>query len=297
MKTACVHLGLAGLLAACGQHTGAVNPATLPASPTRTWIDSSISGPTADNRPTVDGQIIVVGQQTASGWQYCSLYVGVLNDTSYLNGVVSSAQAELNRAQAERIRRQEAELDAITREIRVELARLQERLAAATKAEALLQKQINILVRFTSDRRVDESYIAALRSVATLLGIPVSELFSQKVLPLSADNFASGGSIKIVRNERGEAVFKDTSRDGVPAFRGGSIADYLQWLGSNRLLVKSDRGLEPLKSMMTSLKATAKSRYDEALAKKSELRAQTDASIAKLLSALEILRQEIGDAN
>ena len=282
------------ILSACGQSIGIPATHLGLTPPIRVWPQSGSSA-TDDqqDRPSVDGQVVVLGRQVATGWEYCYLYVGLINDRNYLDGVVTNAQAELARAEAERIRRREAAIDSLTQEIRVEVARLRDRLQSMSQSENILRQQVSLLRQFESERRVDESFIVALRSVAKLLNVSVSEIFSRSVSALGGENFASGGTITIVRNESGEAVFRDGSGEKPVDFRGGTIAEYLQVLSSHRLLPKSEKAMGPLRSAMALLQDSAKARYESAVSQKAELRAQTDASIAKLKAAIEKLRTEV----
>jgi hypothetical protein len=282
------------ILSACGQSIGIPATHLGLTPPIRVWPQSGSSA-TDDqqDRPSVDGQVVVLGRQVATGWEYCYLYVGLINDRNYLDGVVTNAQAELARAEAERIRRREAAIDSLTQEIRVEVARLRDRLQSMSQSENILRQQVSLLRQFESERRVDESFIVALRSVAKLLNVSVSEIFSRSVSALGGENFASGGTITIVRNENGEAVFRDGSGEKPVDFHGGTIAEYLQVLSSHRLLPKSEKAMGPLRSAMALLQDSAKARYESAVSQKAELRAQTDASIAKLKAAIEKLRTEV----
>jgi hypothetical protein len=149
-----------------------------------------------------------------------------------------------------------------------------------------------LLSKFESERRVDESLIAALRSVAKLLDVPVSALFSREVSALGGENFSSGGAITIVRNENGEAVFKDGSGQSPARFPGGTMSEYLKMLSSQRLMLKSERAMEPLRLSMAQLQESAKMQYESTLSRRAELRAQTDASIQKLTTAIEKLRNQ-----
>jgi len=127
------------------------------------------------HRSTVDGRVVVLGKQVGNRWEYCYLYVGIINDQNYLESVASRAQAELARAEAEKNQKRAAAIESMAQEIRLELARLNDRLQTIANSEATLREQVSVLQKFESERRVDESYIAALRSVAKLLNVSLAD--------------------------------------------------------------------------------------------------------------------------